>query len=167
MVLQDSREKKIFSQWILWHCFMKFFKVTEIIYNHICSKQRTLNLFLKLLGEPHCVRSGMCPLILPLSSWRKPESKYSSGGSPSGLRKIQAATFFPPIAICKQQENLSDALFMEMWLMTEKVWQSHVQLSAFPFPPYVYDVKYINHCYLSNFPMTCIFKFQNFHTAPF
>lgn len=48
----------------------------SICMHNLCFKQSTPNVFLKVLSEPHCVRSGMCPLILPLSSWRKPESKY-------------------------------------------------------------------------------------------
>lgn len=86
---------------------------------------------------------------------------------PLRTKEDPGCNFFSSHSNMQTQESLSDVLFMEMWLMTEKVWQSHVQLSVFLFPPYVYDVKYINHYYLSNFPMTCIFKFQNFHTAPF
>jgi len=39
-----------------------------------------------------------------------------------------------------------------------------IQFSVFP---YAYNVKYINHYYLDDFPMACMFKFQNYHTAPF
>lgn len=128
---------------------MRILKVFGTIYKHIRFKQPRLHLFIKLLSEPHCASSGMCPLILLLSSWRKPESECSSGGSLSGLAKIQTATFFPHIARCKQQESSCDAPFIFNGKESLTVSCIAACISIFP---YAYDVKHINRCYLDKLP---------------
>lgn len=126
---------------------MEFFKVIGIIYTHTCFKQGMLNVFLKLLSEPHCVRSGMCPLILPLSSWRKPERERSSGGSPSGLTKIQSATFFPSHSNTQTAgEFLWCSLCWNMINDTESLTVPCIALCISIFP-HACDVEYINHYY--------------------
>lgn len=131
----------------------------------ICFKQPILNLFLEPQSWPQCARGGTCPRNLPPLPWRKPDSKRSSGGSPSGLRKTQPATFLPPTATCKQQESLHDCPFCQSMLNKESLTVPHRANCIFNFF-YADGAEYINHCCLDNFPMAWMFKFENCHKAP-
>lgn len=145
---------------------MKFCKVIGIIDTHTGFKQPLLNLGLQLLSEPHCQEWNVSthPASLSLEEvwkqmflWREP---LRTNGDPvcnffSSHSNTQTAGECVWCPLCWNMIDDKESLTVPCIAIC---------ISIFP---YTYDGKCINHCYLDNFPMAWMFKFQNYHTLPF